>query len=105
MGACAVCGGNFTAGVLLDLVGLPTGICSFKIGFVDQILYAHDPDCKSTLERAWGIAKDDALNRKQEAEILRDGLPDGPLKKCLIELIATHSPAPSAWHSSLHGSK
>ncbi len=102
MGQCAVCGKSFITDVLLDLVGSPSGITSFNVGFVDQTLYAHKPKCVEAIKEAYAKAeqhKEKVVynSRKEEKEVQTkrnnnffNALPDGPLKKCLGDAI-THS--------------
>jgi hypothetical protein len=78
MGKCAVCGEDFCAGVLKDLMGLPSGITGFNVGFVEETLYAHDPACVDAVKDAF---------KTDDPDTVRDALPDGPLKKCLAEAI------------------
>ena len=78
MGKCAVCGKDFAKGVIMDLMGLPSGIQSFSVGFVEQTLYAHDPDCVSKVKDAF---------KTDDPGAVRDALPEGPLRTCLTEAI------------------
>lgn len=79
-GKCAVCGDDFMAGILMDMMGQKSGITGFNVGFVSQTLYAHDPKCVDAVKEAF---KD-----TEEPATVRDRLPEGPLRKCLAEAIA-----------------
>ncbi len=78
MGKCAICGEDFCAGVLKDLMGMKSGISQFSVGFVDQTLYIHDPECKEIAKQAFDTS---------DPETVLERLPDGPLKKVLEEAI------------------
>jgi hypothetical protein len=86
MGKCAVCGDSFIVGVIKDLCGMGSDVGSFSVGFVDQTLYCHMPKCKEHIEAAFALA---ALcdDKDEKNATVRDNLPDGPLKQCLIEAI------------------
>ena len=81
MGKCAVCGDNFAAGVVKDLMGMDSGIISFSVGFVDQRLYAHDPKCVDALKHAFDVIEPDDI------ATVHSRLPNGPLKDCLATVI------------------
>ncbi len=97
MGQCAVCGGNFMAGTLLGMSGLPSGIKSFTLNGLEQTMYAHAPDCVEKLQDA---IKE--INRIPELEaenpeiaprlpfVLNHYLPDGPLRKALASDATDH---------------
>lgn len=80
MGKCAVCGDDFAAGVIMDLMGMDSGITAFNVGFVEQTLYAHDPKCVDAVKEAF---------QSEDPELVSEQLPDGPLKKCLSEAVQT----------------
>ena len=84
IGMCAVCGEDFCADVIKDLCGLPSGISQFDVGFSTQTLYAHDPECKDAVIKAF---------KSEDAQTVYDALPDGPLKKCLGEAIEAQEAA------------
>ena len=78
LGKCAVCGDSFAAGVIKDLMGLPSGISSFNVGFIDETLYAHDPECVHAVKKAF---------KSDDPDTVKEALPEGPLKDCLAEAI------------------
>jgi len=78
MGRCAICGEDFGAGVVKSLMGLPTGIRSFTVGFIQQTMYGHEPECTDIMAAAF---------LHSEPGQVRNNLPDGPLKTALIEAI------------------
>lgn len=84
MGKCAVCGEDFAAGVVKDLCGLDSGIQEFSVGFVNDTLYAHDPDCVDAMKLAF---------KEGEPEKVYGKLPDGPLKECLEEALKKQTAA------------
>lgn len=86
MGKCAVCGDTFVVGVLKDLCGLPSGIIHFRVGFIDQDLFCHSPKCKEAIETAF-TAGEGAASDMDRNKAVRDALPDGPIKGCLITAI------------------
>ena len=78
MGKCAVCGDDFSAGVIMDLCGMDSGITSFNVGFTKQTLYAHDPKCVDAVKQAF---------QGDDPEVVCEQLPEGPLKKCLRDAV------------------
>ena len=74
MGRCAVCGDNFAAGVIKDLMGMDSGITSFDVGFVEQTLYAHESKCVDVIKQAF---------KNDDPQVVYENLPEGPLKNCL----------------------
>jgi hypothetical protein len=85
MGTCAVCGESFAAGVLKDLCGMPSGIKEFSVGFSNDTLYAHDPECVDKIKEAFDSGDPQAGH---------DKLPDGPLKKCLDKALKIREATP-----------
>lgn len=81
MGKCAVCGEDFCAGVIKDLMGMASGITSFNVGFVEQTLYAHEPECVEAVKQAFDTAV------PEDAVTVHSRLPDGPLKSCLHDAL------------------
>jgi hypothetical protein len=81
MGQCAVCGDSFIGDVVKGMMGVDSHIESFKVGFLEQMLYCHAPKCKETLSTAFAAESDGG------PEAVYDALPDGPLKKVLREAI------------------
>lgn len=81
MGKCAVCGDDFAASVIKDLMGMDSGITSFSVGFTEQTLYAHDPKCTDAVKEAFA---------SEDPQTVYDALPDGPLRKCLNEAISVN---------------
>lgn len=78
LGKCAICGEDFAGGTIKSLFGMDSGILSFRVGFIDDTLYAHSPKCVEAAKA--GFASDDPV-------AVRDSLPEGPLRTCLAEVI------------------
>lgn len=52
MGRCAICGETFIGGVVKDLCGLPSGITEFSVGWIQDRMCLHEPDCRTKIEEA-----------------------------------------------------
>lgn len=81
MGRCAVCGDTFISGVVLDMMGMDSGIVSFSVGFIEQTLYCHAPKCKDILKAAF-------MAGEEAPAAVMDALPDGPLKEAMAKALA-----------------
>lgn len=79
LGVCAICGGDFATGVLMDLCGHDSGIRSFAVG--DTTMCAHEAKCFDAL-------KDSVVDGIPDPA----KLPDGPLRR-YIEKAVTHNAA------------
>lgn len=76
MGRCSICGEDFTAGVLMDMMGMPSGITLFSVEWIDGTLYGHKPKCIEMLSEAlWG--------GMDSPKLTQELLPNGPLKEAL----------------------
>ena len=83
LGECAVCGESFIKEILLD-----ESIAPFNLSYVNDTLYAHNPDCVAILKTAFAaVDKVKDKGFKVVANTLQEGLPEGPLKKALVESI------------------
>lgn len=77
LGTCAVCGMSF---VVESLMG--KNVKTFRVGFIDAELYAHDK-CEDTIREAFSIAMKSPEGDEQAAA-LRDALPEeSPIRTSL----------------------